>query len=94
MIDRIGELSELEGLCESRLPVFTMKEIEWIKDTHDFFGLVFFWSYSIRAAPDDDVYPSFKADIAAEIISRFEGVSILILYLNNFFKYILWYNKG
>ncbi|CAH1102471.1 unnamed protein product [Psylliodes chrysocephalus] len=74
MIDRIGELSELQGLCESRLPVFTRKEIEWIKDTHDFFGLIYFSSFTLRAIEDDScISPSYDSDSGSEIIGRVEG---------------------
>lgn len=39
MIDRIGNLSEQQGLNSSRLPELTEEEITLIKGTHDFFGL-------------------------------------------------------
>lgn len=39
MIDRIAKRSELEGLAESRLPAWSEEEIEFVKGTHDYFGL-------------------------------------------------------
>ncbi|CAH1102475.1 unnamed protein product [Psylliodes chrysocephalus] len=73
MIQRISQLSELQGLCESRLPVFTRKEIEWIKDTHDFFALNYIFVYHVNAVNDEGcLSPSFTSDAGSELV-KFEG---------------------
>ncbi|CAH1108514.1 unnamed protein product [Psylliodes chrysocephalus] len=69
MIDRIGELSEYEGLPESRLPRFTRKEIEFIKDTHDFFALQWFTSKNVKAIRAESCGSvSYTNDIGVEIL--------------------------
>lgn len=39
MIDRIGEMSKIQGFTKSRLPSFTADEIKMIRNTSDFFGI-------------------------------------------------------
>ncbi|CAH1102469.1 unnamed protein product [Psylliodes chrysocephalus] len=74
MIDRIGQLSEQQGLCESRLPTFTRKEIQWIKDTHDFYALCYFRTVAVAAASDEScLSPSFSADSGAVITGPIVG---------------------
>ncbi|CAG9827044.1 unnamed protein product [Diabrotica balteata] len=44
---RVAERSKAEGRAESRLPTFTQEEVEYIKGTHDFFGLNVYTGYLV-----------------------------------------------
>lgn len=55
--------SKKEGFQKSRLPEFTDEEIEYIKGTHDFFGLNYYSTYNVRAIPEPPIgSPSFDKD--------------------------------
>ncbi|KAL1514332.1 hypothetical protein ABEB36_003605 [Hypothenemus hampei] len=45
IIDRIGNLSALQGLNASRLPEFTSEEIELIKGTYDYMGFNYYTTF-------------------------------------------------
>ncbi|XP_070575581.1 lactase-like protein [Ptychodera flava] len=57
MKTRIAELSEQQGLPESRLPEFTTAEKENIKDTSDFFGLNHYTSRLVNTETNDTLNP-------------------------------------
>ena len=66
MIDRIAALSLQQGFVRSRLPEFTLEEIERIKDTSDFFGLNTYTSAQTRKDfnnTNKDPIPSFNHDL-------------------------------
>ncbi|CAG9856928.1 unnamed protein product [Phyllotreta striolata] len=70
MIETIGQLSESQGFYDSRLPRFTRKEIQWIKDTHDFFALSYF--KTMLVTDNEDQYylssPSYYSDTKADAV--------------------------
>lgn len=48
MIDRIGALSRQQGFTKSRLPGFTVDEIEKIRNSSDFFGINSYTSVLVK----------------------------------------------
>lgn len=65
MIDLIGEKSKRQGFPKSRLPVFTEKEIKYIKGTSDFLGMNSYTTFLATPTKDD----SFEARGWAEDIN-------------------------
>ncbi|XP_070575579.1 cytosolic beta-glucosidase-like [Ptychodera flava] len=71
MKNRIANLSAHQGLNESRLPEFTAEEIEYIKDTSDFFGLNHYTSLLVNDNVDHEPDPpSWDKDHG---VNRFPG---------------------
>ncbi|KAJ8924532.1 hypothetical protein NQ315_007330 [Exocentrus adspersus] len=63
MKTRIANRSKLEGFEESRLPVFTDAEIDYIKGTYDFLGLNSYSSYMVKTDPEPEIGdPSWDDD--------------------------------
>lgn len=52
MIDRIGNISALQGFNQSRLPVFTEEEQDYIKGTYDFLAINTYTSQYAAASED------------------------------------------
>lgn len=70
MIDRIGELSRLQGFSKSRLPAFTQDEIQMIHNTSDFFAINTYTSVLVTSNDDAEnpagyAVPSFMHDLGA-----------------------------
>lgn len=72
MKERVRERSLMEGLQSSRLPDFTQKEIDYIKNTADFFALSHFTSY-IAHDRDETSYndTSFNNDVRVNVIEHY-----------------------
>ncbi|KAJ8933570.1 hypothetical protein NQ314_013925, partial [Rhamnusium bicolor] len=65
VIDRIAERSLLEGFPESRLPVFSAEEIDYIKGTYDFLALNHYGTHMVNATTEAVIGdPSYAADIS------------------------------
>ncbi|KAJ8973205.1 hypothetical protein NQ317_018954 [Molorchus minor] len=64
VIDRVGFRSEGEGFSQSRLPVLSDEEIEYINGTYDYFGINHYASDLVRDIdePDFDT-PSYDLDV-------------------------------
>lgn len=52
MIDRIDELSRIQGFSKSRLPKFTDAEVKMIHNTSDFFGINSYTSVLVTTNDD------------------------------------------
>lgn len=66
MIERIAELSKQQGFTRSRLPHFTHREIERIRNTSDFFGINSYTSNLVKFNHDNVAgypIPSFMHDM-------------------------------
>jgi beta-glucosidase/6-phospho-beta-glucosidase/beta-galactosidase len=68
MIDRIGELSRLQGFSKSRLPSLTPEEIKMIHQSSDFFGINSYTSVLVttnddKVNPGNFNVPSFHHDM-------------------------------
>ncbi|CAG9765656.1 unnamed protein product [Ceutorhynchus assimilis] len=55
MIDRIGNRSALEGLPKSRLPAWSAEELEFVKGTHDYFGLNMYTALRVSAIDEPEI---------------------------------------
>ncbi|CAG9765660.1 unnamed protein product [Ceutorhynchus assimilis] len=55
MIDRIGNRSTQEGFSESRLPAWSAEEIEFVKGTHDYFGLNMYTALRVSAVGEAEI---------------------------------------
>jgi beta-glucosidase/6-phospho-beta-glucosidase/beta-galactosidase len=67
MIDRIDELSRVQGFPKSRLPKFTDEEIKMIHKTSDFFGIN---SYtSVLVTSNDDIENPAKRELQIILIN-------------------------
>lgn len=68
MKDRIAQRSKARNYTESRLPEFTKEEIEYIKGTHDFFGInVYTTTLAKPKAYDLAEGDSFMADAGVQL---------------------------
>ncbi|XP_049822481.1 myrosinase 1-like isoform X2 [Aethina tumida] len=67
MIERIRNLSLIEGRNKSRLPEFTPEQVELVKGTYDFLGLNHYSSdLSYFAGPNDGDNPSHWRDVGVQ----------------------------
>lgn len=75
MRNRIDFKSLFQGFSRSRLPYFTDKEVQLIKNSADFLGINFCREFKIRAAEvwDKDTI-SFKHDADIAFLSESESV--------------------
>ncbi|ERL86195.1 hypothetical protein D910_03607 [Dendroctonus ponderosae] len=48
MIERIGRRSEQEGYSKSRLPAWSAEEVEFVRGTHDYFGLNIYTALAVQ----------------------------------------------
>ncbi|KAJ8983484.1 hypothetical protein NQ317_014943 [Molorchus minor] len=63
VIDRIGNRSQLEGFAQSRLPVFTQEEIDYIKGTYDYLALNHYTTTMVNGTSEEEIgTPSCSAD--------------------------------
>nr|XP_023025916.1 myrosinase 1-like [Leptinotarsa decemlineata] len=68
VIDRIAERSALENYSESRLPIFTREEIDYINGTFDFLGFNTYWTLLVADAKEASIKSSsYKNDVRAVI---------------------------
>ncbi|XP_066251089.1 myrosinase 1-like isoform X2 [Euwallacea similis] len=73
MIDRIANRSELEGLNATRLPPWSEEEINFVKGTHDYFGLNMYNGLAVNAVPEPEIgTPSYYSDKATQTSVRDE----------------------
>ncbi|XP_070575582.1 cytosolic beta-glucosidase-like [Ptychodera flava] len=71
MKSRIADLSEQQNLPDSRLPLFTNDEVEYVKETSDFFGLNHYTSRLVNNDTNDELNPpSWDKDCG---VNRFTG---------------------
>lgn len=64
MIDRIGNRSKDQGFADSRLPVFTEEEQDYLKGTADFLTInTYSTSYTASQEPSDIDIISFDTDL-------------------------------
>ncbi|KAG5877874.1 hypothetical protein JTB14_028074 [Gonioctena quinquepunctata] len=69
--DRVAFRSKLEGLAESRLPVFTQEEIDLIRGTHDYIALNHYASEMVSATNEWDIgIPSMGGDLSVSTWAR------------------------
>lgn len=59
---QVGNKSLEQGLSQSRLPVFTEEEKQYIKGTGDFFGLNSYTTTVCRHRIDPYGYPNYEGD--------------------------------
>ncbi|XP_066253401.1 myrosinase 1-like [Euwallacea similis] len=52
VINRVGNLSALQGYNKSRLPELTDEDIKYIKGTYDYFGLNYYTTFYITSMPN------------------------------------------
>ncbi|XP_018570324.1 myrosinase 1-like [Anoplophora glabripennis] len=93
--DRIAMRSEKEGFSKSRLPEFSEEEIEYIKDTHDFFGINYYSTYNVKAIAEPPIgEPSFEKDCGVFTYSPPEWESTQLSVMKNtpwgFRKMLKW----
>ncbi|KAJ8983485.1 hypothetical protein NQ317_014944 [Molorchus minor] len=63
VIDRVGNRSQLEGFAQSRLPVFTQEEIDYIKGTYDYLALNHYTTTMVNGTSEAEIgTPSCSAD--------------------------------
>lgn len=64
MKTRIAERSKQEGFSDSRLPVFTKDEVEYIKGTYDYVGLNHYTTQLVAHKEEESISnPSVSKDI-------------------------------
>ncbi|XP_069695510.1 myrosinase 1-like [Periplaneta americana] len=61
--ERVAAISKAQGFTSSRLPTFTQEEIEYIRGTHDFFGLNHYSTYLGSPFDDSGNPPAFYKDM-------------------------------
>lgn len=57
VIDRVGNRSQLEGLEKSRLPEFSLEEIDYIKGTYDYYAINYYVTLLVESRYKEDDLP-------------------------------------
>lgn len=64
--ERLDNVSRIEGFMNSRLPLLSGSEIEYIQGTYDFLGLNMYTTYLIKDSPESNSsMPSKNKDLRA-----------------------------
>lgn len=62
--ERVDNVSSSEGFMNSRLPVLSRTEIEYIRGTYDFLGLNMYTTFLVKDSPEiNSTMPSKSKDI-------------------------------
>lgn len=82
--ERVANKSRDQGFVRSRLPAFTIEEVEYIRQSHDFFGVNYYTTLSVQHKVNHSSMFSMQSDLDVEITENLAVPGTEIDWLKNY----------